>query len=301
MKRKVSQIGPATLMVSLPAKWARKYGIKKGNEIDIEEDGNKLVIGGKGEKTKRLTIDVSGSRFMLGRVIGAAYKAGYHELEITFSSPEEYEIIQKELNKSLAGFEIVRMSKNHLMIKELSELKIGEFDKVFRRLFLFLLDTVQEGEKAIENNDENALGTLVLRDLNLNKLCDYCRRALNIMDASDTKKITSHYALVEQLEKIGDMYKAIFNLIINDKINVSKHSLKSYLKLNQYLKKFHDLYYDFNLVELDELGKMKKKLTTELKSISEKVSQKERSLIFSLTALLNSIFDMNGVLIMSKI
>jgi len=43
MKRKVSQIGPATLMVSLPSKWAKQFGVKKGSELEIEEKGNKLL------------------------------------------------------------------------------------------------------------------------------------------------------------------------------------------------------------------------------------------------------------------
>ena len=36
MKRKVVQQGPSTLMVSLPAKWAKRLGIKKGDEINID-------------------------------------------------------------------------------------------------------------------------------------------------------------------------------------------------------------------------------------------------------------------------
>ncbi len=44
MKRKVSLHGPSTLTVSLPSKWVKKYCIKKGDELDIEEKNSTLII-----------------------------------------------------------------------------------------------------------------------------------------------------------------------------------------------------------------------------------------------------------------
>ena len=44
MKRKVAQIGPATLMVSLPSKWVKRNKVKKGQEVDVIEDNTKLTV-----------------------------------------------------------------------------------------------------------------------------------------------------------------------------------------------------------------------------------------------------------------
>ena len=40
MKRKINRVGPNTLTVSLPSKWAKRYGLRKGDEINLEEQTN---------------------------------------------------------------------------------------------------------------------------------------------------------------------------------------------------------------------------------------------------------------------
>ena len=44
MKRKVVLHGPSTLTISLPYSWIRKFNIKKGQELNVEECGKELVI-----------------------------------------------------------------------------------------------------------------------------------------------------------------------------------------------------------------------------------------------------------------
>ena len=51
MRRKVIQIAESTQLISLPRKWALKYNIKKGEELEIEENTFQLgyTIMGEGE------------------------------------------------------------------------------------------------------------------------------------------------------------------------------------------------------------------------------------------------------------
>ena len=44
MKRKVIQIADSTQLISLPRKWAQKFNIKKGDELEVEEHDNKIVV-----------------------------------------------------------------------------------------------------------------------------------------------------------------------------------------------------------------------------------------------------------------
>ena len=53
MKRKVIQIAESTQLVSLPRKWALKYGVKKGDEVDVLEEGNKIVVSTGVEDEKK--------------------------------------------------------------------------------------------------------------------------------------------------------------------------------------------------------------------------------------------------------
>ena len=43
MKRKINAVGTGTLTVSLPNKWAQKYNLKKGDELNVAEEGGSLV------------------------------------------------------------------------------------------------------------------------------------------------------------------------------------------------------------------------------------------------------------------
>ena len=44
MKRKAIQLANQTLVISMPSKWVKEQGIKKGDEIDVEEKGKRLMI-----------------------------------------------------------------------------------------------------------------------------------------------------------------------------------------------------------------------------------------------------------------
>ena len=59
MKRKVVQQGAATLMISLPSKWAREKGLKKGHEVNIDEDSGKLVVSIEGLAEKKIFTQLS--------------------------------------------------------------------------------------------------------------------------------------------------------------------------------------------------------------------------------------------------
>ena len=69
MKRKVSQVGPATLMVSLPSKWARRYSVKPGDEVDLVEDGPKLIIGAGPVTEAEISLDLSNAGNMMRRIV----------------------------------------------------------------------------------------------------------------------------------------------------------------------------------------------------------------------------------------
>ena len=44
MRRKVIKQGPSTLMVSLPSKWVKNKNIKRGDEINLFEQGEDIII-----------------------------------------------------------------------------------------------------------------------------------------------------------------------------------------------------------------------------------------------------------------
>ena len=86
VKRSVIRLGTKTLLVSLPSGWARKYGIEKGHELDVQAEGPHILIRAKAEKSKPIEIDISGfdSSLIWYNLIGA-YRQGVNLLSLKFT------------------------------------------------------------------------------------------------------------------------------------------------------------------------------------------------------------------------
>jgi len=50
MKRKIVQHGSSSLTITLPIKWVEKFGLKKGGELNVEENGPTLLISTGGRR-----------------------------------------------------------------------------------------------------------------------------------------------------------------------------------------------------------------------------------------------------------
>jgi phosphate uptake regulator len=133
MRRKLIQHGPASLVVTLPHKWITAHKLKKGEEIEMTQERNRLVISLAGMPVKkRLTIDLSGTRF-LQRHLNIAYIQGYDEIELKKDKRTDYSEIRKAA-AGLIGFQVIDQDGSRLLIRSLSE-AIHEVDSVVRRLF----------------------------------------------------------------------------------------------------------------------------------------------------------------------
>ena len=142
MGRKLIQHGLSSLTLSLPRKWVQKNNLKKGEEVEVKESGSNLVISAQKHPThKRISIDVTDSRHMIRRIIGATFKSGYDEVDIKFSSFEELKAVQDLIREQFSGFEIINQAKDSIIVKNVSQTNFEEFDNVLRRLFFVLNQT----------------------------------------------------------------------------------------------------------------------------------------------------------------
>ena len=115
MKRKVVQHGASTLIISLPNKWAKTNNVKKGTELEVEERGSELVIGADTEaESEKFDINITGRYKIAHRAISALYKAGYDQLNITFSTPEEEEEANYNYWRSLTSEQ--RLELHYLLL-----------------------------------------------------------------------------------------------------------------------------------------------------------------------------------------
>ena len=303
MKRKVIQLAGKTLVVSMPNKWVKKYGVKKGDDVEVEEGERKLVIkvGGKGEQTTKI-INIKEIKIMLNRVISGLYKAGYDEVELTYESPEQYSVIRDVLNKTCMGYEIIKHGQRTILIKNLSELHLDEFDNILRRYFLTLLSSADDALEYIKQGNLEGMREIELRDYQINKYSDLCRRILNIRGMDTIKKTTTYYYICEELEKLGDEYRDLMKLMIKNKIKrVDDDILKLITEINRLLRLFYEAFYDFDLIKIEDFGKKSEKIKKEFSARLETNSTKELRLNYYLYRIFSIIFDMNGSLLTANL
>ena len=302
MKRKVIQLAKKTLVISLPTRWAKKYNIKKGDEIEAEEIKNKLIISPEKELTKEgISIDVSGLSPMIYRILGAIYKAGYDEVEVHYESEKDLEEIEEVAKREFIGFEIVKKGKKSLVIKSVSEINYEEFDNVLRRTFLIIMEIGEESFEAMKNVDKKTLLKLIELDKEVNKYADFCRRILNKKGYASFIKTQTVYFIVEELEKISDSYRDLCKASIEINKKISKDIEAVFKEVNAFFREFYELYYKFDLNKLAEHGKKRNVLLKDLMDLMKKTSKEELLFLFLLSLIVEEIFNMNGALIASKI
>ena len=217
MRRKVIQIAESTQLISLPRKWALHYSIKKGDELEVEEQGNKLSISTIHDvESKKGVLDLRDQPKLKRRSICAAYLRGYDELEIQYSKPEYIAIIQSILPE-FTGYEIVKQDKNSCVIRQISKPTAEEFENVFNRLWLLLHDTCQTMVDGLKTSDHEQLHSIQFREVSINKFSNFCKRIVNKGGYSAAELSSSIYFILMSLEFLGDEYKDLSKYILEEK------------------------------------------------------------------------------------
>jgi phosphate uptake regulator len=294
MRRKVIKLGENSLLVSLPSKWVQQHGIRKGDEISVEEKEGKLVLQSTSMPAgNKAAIDITGLNPAIRRVLGALYKKGYDEFTVHFSSNDELETAYGVIREAFTGFEVVQHGKNHIVVREISQPNPEQFDAVLRRQFLVIKDYASEISTALQKRDYGWLKRLVLRDKDVNKLADFCRRLINKNMASNA---TGLYIIVEQLEKISDKYSDISMVASQKKLAPSKEFMRIYSQVTDYLNSFYECFYRFSLPGLSKFVARRRPLLEEISKSGRKAKPEEQRLFFWLEDIAEKTFELNGAL-----
>lgn len=297
MRRKLIQHGLSSLTVSLPSKWIKENNLKKGNEIELDQSNGKLIISTKKYyEPQKIEVDISNSRPMIRKIIGATFKSGYDEVNIKFSSFDELKAVQDLMREQFSGFEIINQSKNHILIKNVSQPNFEEFNNVLRRFFFVLNHMASDVSDAIDKNDSKWLKNTTLMKIESDKYADYCRRAINMGFEAEFKRLAPLYVIIEQLEKVVDRYRDLADYTSSNEIEIND-KIKSIIKdLSGFQQSFYNLFYKFESGKIVEFGKNKETLQKALDKASFECSKKEIKIINLLDRILNLTYDLNGPL-----
>jgi phosphate uptake regulator len=277
MKRRVILLAGKTAVLSLPIKWVRQCGIKKGDELEIDENGSVLTVSSnlKGNEAP-VEINISDmNSSLIWRYLNTTYKLGASEIKILYDDQEVYNPDKKrkiktmdlirEIVNELIGLEIIKQGNNFCILKEISSVKGEEFDPVYRRIFLTLLNLAKDSLDAIRNKDKNGLENIIkYLDPNINKLFKFCLRIIS-KENNYIKDVMSKTIILHGLERIGDLYSEISRMLLNNKnIKINNETLRIYNDVNNLLGEFYEIYYKKDNKKIETLHMKAKNIKEEI-------------------------------------
>lgn len=293
MKRKIIQLSSNTNVVSLPSEWTKRYALAKGDELDVQEVEGRLVLSTeKSLENSSISVNLGNTMPMTTRILAALFKSGYDEIYIDYAFDDERKLIEDVIDRNFIGFEIVKQKENRIVARKVSEENIVEFDNVLRRIF-YLIKFI--GNEAMDA-DRKTMKELISKDIEINKLADFCRRMLNKKGYSKFKRTPALYYVVEELEKIADEYRDLLKYVLENDINLDRESFD---KTNQFFDMVYDCFYAFELKKIADIGRTRQLLKEEfLEQIRQNLGKdRHRAAVYIFFRnIVEKSFDLNGAI-----
>lgn len=303
MRRKIIKQGHNTLTITLPSKWARNFNIKAGDEIEINEKDNGLLLTTERRSDSLKTnIDITNLDIpTIWKYFMAVYREGYDELTVKFGSETKLENPYKffsnrnldiingresvkktpiefiqEITSRFIGYEIINYDKNSVIIKEMSTPSSKEFDNALRRIFLLLEQMAEEICDTLHKNNIKLLHNVPSIDVNIDKFHDYCIRILNKMGNKDSKETALLFSILYLLELIGDEFKNIARHLIYDFPKENYENLKEITEsIKQQLSLFYQVFYKFDTKKIIEMSELDKERFFGVNELQKKLKKDE--------------------------
>ncbi len=201
--RKLIAHGPSSLTVALPYKWVKKHKLGKGDVIHIDEDETGLHVTAQPvERARLITVTVSGYDWP-GTVslLTTIYRRGYDEIRIRYTTSSECQNISSSV-RLLLGFAVIENKKGSCLIKSLPTQMEQDFSTLFRRVFLILLQELEDLSEVL--SDEDALKNFYHRDADLNAIVNLALRMISKGYVQDHFDELHFFHALLILEECGD-------------------------------------------------------------------------------------------------
>jgi phosphate uptake regulator len=242
MKRKIVQHGSSSLTVTLPSKWAEKFKLKKGDEVDVEESGPILMISTEHEHSSpKKEFSTNEHGLFIKNNLSHLYHLGYDDIIIRYQDNKTLQDIKERIPNCI-GFEIIDQKPNMVHIRSIATTLDAEFDTLLRKSFQIINEMAKSIEEAMLAKDWSSLADIkTMENLN-NKFTDACLRILNKKGYSMPQRTLQMYVVVKQVERIADEFKGLCDALPQ----IKNHRIEQYNKVKEYYLAFYSMFYKFD-------------------------------------------------------
>lgn len=220
-ERKLIKLGNASFAIALPKGWIDKSGLKKGDKIFLEHNGNgELTVSSTFRKRDEKVVEINledkaqDSEF-LKRHLHALYTKGYSK--VIFRGLKDKKLLE-HLLKDYLSFEVMESNGDTIIAKDFFDLDEIKFENLVRRIDNCLRDMFDTSILEIKKTktDQKAIKELEETDASVNKFYFLCSRifmkgidnpsVLNTLKL-DGNKLFNNWWMSFHLESLGDGMK----------------------------------------------------------------------------------------------
>jgi phosphate uptake regulator len=253
MRRKLVKQGVATLMISLPSKWAKANKLDKGDEVELEEKDNSLVIRKEvNTKTiKEITLDINEDNIQNLRILLThSYRKGFDRIILQGKIQGITAEITKICSNVLLGFEVTEKFKEKIILEKISQPDNTKYDSILSKVFLIISEMPNYSD--IRNIEELK---------NSKDQCDrfvlFCRRMLN--QGLEGKDPLLEWEFLTFLTHIQHTYYYLLEYIIKNKAELDKQLSYLLIESRDYFKLLEQAYLTKNIDFINKLNSQKNK------------------------------------------
>ncbi|MHC1635648.1 MAG: PhoU domain-containing protein [Candidatus Methanospirareceae archaeon] len=227
-KRRVQITGGSTFIISLPLKWAKRAGIKQGDELTlIPRDDNSLLIlvrKGKNGGISSTTFELSEEESLEEnfRYLIAYYLVGYDVIRLVSASgfnAETRKWIKEEVRKRLIGMEVVEESSKEIVLQSFLKYEDFPLQEAIRSMSKIVVSMQEDAIASLEEHNKELAKDVIERENEIDRFYLLIVRQLKaaMRDYELAKKIGIHRQrdslgyriIVKSIERIGDHAEGI--------------------------------------------------------------------------------------------
>jgi phosphate uptake regulator len=259
MKRKLVKQGAATLMVSIPSKWAKKFNLDKGDEIDIEEKGNSLILGVEERKRKNeITVQLTKeNKNEIYPILTHAYRLGFNKIILTGEVHDVTREISSLTNKLLIGFEVIERGKDKITLENVSEPSNEKFDSILSKIFLIIKDTQDLIIGDFKIGEFKNLTQVEESKDQIDRFVLFCRRLMS--KGLPEKNITLEWEFMHFIMNIGHTSYYLYEYASKNKIKPEKEMTELLSELQGYTAILVKSYMEKNIPSVLKINALKYK------------------------------------------
>jgi antitoxin component of MazEF toxin-antitoxin module len=209
MKRKLIKQGVNALTLTLPAQWTEQFRLHAGDEVDVDVEGNVLIVRSlRFMKSGVVAVQLKESTMHYYReVLSTAYRRGFDEIHVRYEGVPLAAI--QDILQELLGFEITSITAHSITIKSVVIPDLEQFDILYARTLFILKEAMSFLRADVRSGDFDEEKILNLQREQL-KLCNFCRRSLHKLAFADMADTYARYAIIVHNDHLISQLKYVY-------------------------------------------------------------------------------------------